>query len=284
MRHSTAHIRLLALLACTLTLIAPLLAHPTPQPQPWEKASLEAGAYFPTFDSQLSFNIGRVNSNPINGEDQLSLPKQITTFYTSLLYRPDPKRRHQLDFAYSSYRRNATTQLTDPIDLGDNLTIPAVQIESTLNFDIIRPAYSYAWLQNNHARISTGLAAHILPVEYGLTYASGNTPTELQPQTITLPIPTLALRANFRLWNQLYLTTQANGVYLDIAGFRGTLLDARAALEYRLLKNLALGAAYSGMIVDILSTNNDPAYPGATSIGHVDVSFHGAHAFIKLLL
>jgi hypothetical protein len=250
---------------------------------PWERTSLELGAFFTTFHSDLGFTVGGINTPMISGEDVLGLPATLTVFRADALYRIGKARRHQVDLSYAGYHRSGGAELTDPIDLGGGIIIPAIRVDSLLNFDVIRLGYSYAFLRNDHVRVGGGLSAYILPIEYGLSYSTGNTPSELQPRSLTVPAPALALRADFRVWRDLYITSDLNGIYLDIAGFQGTLVDAGVALEYRLWKHLAMGVGYNGMIVNVRSTDSDPDYPGATSLGELDVSFHGAVAFVKVI-
>jgi len=148
--------------------------------------------------------------------------------------------------------------------------------------DMIRLSYSYAFFQNDHVRIGGGLSVYVLPIEYGLKFAVEETPSSLQPRSFTVPVPALALRADFRLWKALYLTSEVNGTYLELLGFQGTLFDASINLEYRLWKHLAVGVGYNGTLVNVASTDSDPEYPGSPSFGEVDVKYHGVLAFAKL--
>lgn len=248
----------------------------------WERGSVRLGAYFPNFNSELGFDVGLEDNLLIDGEDTLGLPSNITVFRGDALYRIGKARRHQLDVSYAAYRRSGQATLTDPIDLGGGIVIPAIRVDSVLNFDIIRLSYTYAFIQTDHVRIGAGLSAYVLPVEYGLDIAEVNTPSVLEPRDLLIPVPALALRADFRLWRRLYLTTELNGVYLELLGFRGALFDGTVGLEYRLWKHLALGVGYNGTLVNVSSTSNEPDYPGASSLGEVNVQFHGALAFVKL--
>ena len=253
-----------------------------PSPIYWERASVKLGAYFATFNSDLGFAVGRGRNVLLSGEDTLGLPSTLTAFRGDALYRPGKDRRHQLDFSYASYRRNGETTLTDPIDLGGGIVIPASRIDSVLNFDMIRLSYSYAFVQTDSVRIGGGLSAYVLPIEYGLNVAAGNTPPPLKVRDLVVPVPALALRADFRLWRRLYLTTEFNGIYLELLGFQGSILDASVGMEYRVWNHLALGVGYNGTLVDVQSTETGADYPGIGSLGEVSVNFHGVLAFVKL--
>lgn len=258
------------------------IAEKTPPQIPWEKASATFGGYFSIFDSSFAFSPGLSGKAvDLSAEDLLGLDSTLTVFRADALYRPGPRRRHQVDFSYASYRRSGEATLQNPIDVGGGVVIPATTVYSVLNFDIIRTSYSFAFLQSNRARVGGGLAVYVLPIEYGLTYATGNTPPELQPSSITVPVPALTLNADFLVMKKLYLRTALSGMHLSVSGFDGTLFEAGVALEYRVWKHLALGVGYSGMLADIITTPGSD-YPGADAYARVNIDFHGAVAFAKL--
>ena len=259
----------------------PVALDPDPPELPWERASVKLGAFFSTFDSNVGFSPGGGLSTTLNAEDTLGLDSSLTVFRLDALYRIGRQRKHQVDFSYASYHRSGETILQGPIDIGGGIIIPAVQISSELNFDVIRLNYSYAFIQTEHVRVAGGLGLYVLPIEYGLEYEVGTTPPELQPRGITVPVPALALRADFRIVGDLYVTTELSGLYLNLSGFEGTLFDAAVAVEYRIWKHLALGVGYNGMLVDIRALPGSD-YPGADAFVDVDVSFHGAMVFAKV--
>jgi len=259
----------------------PVALESTPSELPWERASVKLGGFFSTFDSNVGFSPGGGSSTSLDAEDTLGLESSLAVFRVDALYRIGRRRKHQLDFSYASYRRSGETTLQSPIDIGGGGVIPAGELFSTLNFDVIRLCYSYAFIQTDHVRVGGGLGMYVLPIEYGLEYAVGDTPPSLQPHGITVPVPALVLRADFRIVGDLYLTTALSGVYIKLSGFEGTLFDAAVAVEYRIWKHLALGVGYNGMLVDILAVPGSD-YPGADAFVDVDVTFHGAMVFAKV--
>jgi hypothetical protein len=261
---------------------AGLTLEQVPSDPVWERGSIRLGAYFANFNSAIGFIIGPKDDARLNGEDVLGLPDTQTVFRGDALYRLGKRRRHQLDFSYAAYRRDGRATLTDPIDLGGGVVIPALQVDSVLNFDIIRLGYTYAIVQTDHVRIGAGVNAYVLPIEYGLEFVTGETPSSLEPRSLIVPVPALALRADFRVWRQLYVASELNGVYLNLLGFEGSLFDATISVEYRLWKHLAVGAGYNGTLVNVGTTEKGADYPGVSSLGEIDVKFHGAMIFARL--
>jgi hypothetical protein len=106
--------------------------------------------------------------------------------------------------------------------------------------------------------------------------------SEVEGADITLPLPALAIRAEFQLVPKLFLNMEANLMYLEIEGFKGSLMDNTLGLEYRPWKHFGLGVAYSGMSVGVEQESDDSDYPGADFVGSVDVRFNGLFLYGKL--
>ena len=62
----------------------------------------------------------------------------------------------------------------------------------------------------------------------------------------------MRLRTEFQLLPRLYLNAGIDAFYLEITGFRGSMLDVFAGLEYRPWKHLGVGLGYNftGMQID----------------------------------
>ena len=79
-------------------------------------------------------------------------------------------------------------------------------------------------------RIAAGLGIYVLPLKYSIKSSSAG---NIEGADVTLPLPTLALRTDFLLSRNLYLTAGLDAMYIQISDFKGSLYDANIALEYR---------------------------------------------------
>jgi len=270
---------LFVLLALAATLQSPLLAQEKP-PEPWEKGSLSFGGFISTFDSSIAIGVNKIGGITIDGESVLGLETSLTVFRGNAMIRPGKSRRHQVDFDYASYKRSGNTVLTEEIEIGDDILLPGTAIQSTLDFDIIRGTYSYALLQDDRMRLALGLGVYVVPLRYGVQVSDPNDPRALQIEDVTLPLPSLALRADFQLVPKLFLTSDINAMYLKIDNFEGRLMDINVGLEYRPWKYLGLGVGYSATSV-IVEAEEATDYPGADFVGSVDVNFTGLILYAK---
>jgi len=254
---------------------------PSEKDSPWEKGFLRFGGYIAAFNSDLGFGIDGGPSVAIDGEGTFGLDSSLTVLRLDGAYRPGKSRRHQVDFTYAAYHREGKKTLSEEIDLGDQ-TIPlGAEVSSIFNFDIIRSTYTYAFLQDDRMRVAMGLGIYVVPLEYGLDVETSGGRSAIEGAEVTLPLPAIALRAEFQLVPKVYLNIEANFMYLAISDFTGSLMDNTIGVEYRPWKHFGLGLAYSGMAVAVEQESSSSDYPGSDFVGSVDVQFNGLFLYGK---
>src|SRR4030095_3776345 len=97
---------------------------------------------------------------------------------------------------------------------------------------------------------------YAIPVKYGLHGETTGGRTSVEGAETTLPLPALALRAEFQLIPKLFLNASVDAMYLDISDFKGSLLDVNLGLEYRPWKHVGFGLGYNGMAVNVEAENS----------------------------
>ena len=250
---------------------------------PWEKGSVNFGGFAAVFNSTLGFGLTKGPSVEIKGEDGLGLDSSLTVFRVDALYRPGESRRHQVDFSYASYHRDASRTLSEEIDLGEGQILPiGANVSTVFDFDIIRGTYSYAVLQDDRVRLAFGLGVYAVPVKYGLQVATSTGRSEVNGADITLPLPSFAMRAEFQLLPKLFFSLESDFMYMKFGGFKGSLIDNTISLEYRAWKHFGFGLGYSGLSVGIEQNDIKSDYPGADFVGNIDVRYNGLLLYGKL--
>ena len=249
---------------------------------PWEKGSVKFGGFVAAFDSTVAFGLNNVAGVNLNAEELLGLDSTLTVFRVDAMFRPGESKRNQLDFTYAAYHRDANKTLSEDVII-DGVTYPVgAQVDSVFNFDIIRGAYTYAFLQDERMRIAAGLGVYAVPLKYGLEIETTGGNTKVEGSDTTLPLPALAFRAEFQLIPKLYLNASIEAMYLEINDFKGSLLDVNVGVEYRIWKYFGLGVGYSAMAVDVESKDDSSNYPGADFVGKVGVHYSGLMVYGKL--
>ncbi len=250
--------------------------------QPWEKGNIAFGGFVAAFDSTLSIGGPNAGVN-VNAEKLLNLDSELTVFRLNGLYRPGESRRNQIDFTYGAYHRSGSAILDEEIDVGSVVLPVGAKLDTVFNFDIIRADYTYAFLQDDRMRIAAGLGVYVVPLKYSLTSTTSGGTTKVEGADVTLPLPALALRADFLLVPKLYLTTSIDAMYLQYQNFKGSLCDVNLALEYRPWKHLGLGVGYNSFSVNVRASGTSSSYPGATFDGEVGIHYAGLMLYGKLL-
>jgi hypothetical protein len=249
---------------------------------PWEKGSVRVGGFVAAFDTTVALGLNNEPGVKINGEGQLGLDSSLTVFRADAMYRPGKSRRNELDFSYAAYDRTGDATLTRDLTIRGTTYTIGTEIKTVLNFDIIQGSYSYALIQNERMRIALGVGIYVVPLKTGLdiTTTRGGSVSEEGADT-TVPLPVIGLRTEFQLLPRLYLNAGIDAFYLEITGFRGSMLDVFAGLEYRPWKHLGVGLGYNftGMQIDTEKSNSD--YPGANFVANVDVNFSGLLVYGK---
>lgn len=249
---------------------------------PWSVFELKPGVVFTAIDSKLGFTSRSGAQTKIDMEDKLGLDSEVAVFRADALLRLGTRQRHRIDFSYAGYYRSAEKTLTDGIDIGGQQLTPGTVLESKLDFALFRASYSYAVFQNERVSVGVGLGAYVIPVTYGVDVLAANSSSGLESYSATLPLPAIALRGDFQLIPKLFLVSELDIMYLDVAGIRAGLLDTRLALEFQPWKHVGFGAGFNLMGVNLESTDPSGDYPGAASLTSVRVRTAGLMVYGKL--
>jgi len=248
---------------------------------PWEKGSVKFGGFIAAFDSTIGFGINDAAGVEINAEKLLDLDTSLTVLRLDAMYRPGKSLRHQIDLSWAAYHRDGSATLNEEIEIND-MTFPVgAKVDTVFNFDIIRGDYTYAILQDERMRIALGLGVYAVPLRYSVEVETTGGRTKIEGADTTLPLPALALRAEFQLVPRLFLNTYMDAMYLEISDFKGSLLDVNVGLEYRPWKYVGFGVGYNSMSVDVEGEKDSSDYPGANFIGTVGVRFTGLMLYGK---
>ena len=260
----------------------PANAAPEKKFLPWEKGSAKFGAFVTAFDSTLAFGINDAAGVSINAEKFFDLDSSLWVFRAEAMYRPGASLRHQLDFSYAAYHRDGRATATEELNIDGTVIPVGATVKTVFNFDIIHGTYSYALLQDQRMRIALGLGIYAVPLTYKIDIQTVGGDTVVEGADTTLPLPAVALRADFQLIPKLFLYASIDAMYLEISDFKGSLLDVNVGLEYRIWKHFGLGLGYNSMSVEVESNNQKSGYPGVDFVGEVGVRFSGLLMYGKV--
>jgi len=270
---------LLALLVCFCPALA---ADDGAAELPWEKGSVNLGAYMADLNSSFRLGLDNVGLGLIlDTEKFLGMKTNDYAFRVGGAYRMGESMRHKFEFVWFSFDRRSEKEITEDIELppelgGDTLYV-GTTITSTFKFDIIKAKYKYSIVLDNRVDMNVGLGFYVMPVTIGL----GKKGEELKSQDITAPLPVFGLGVDVILTPSWLLKQNLDIFFLKIGSFRGSILNAQMALEYSSWKHWGVGAGVDGLQLKVEADGDD--YPLMDFVGSLQFSYFGAQLYVKFL-
>ncbi|MBP2674036.1 MAG: hypothetical protein H6Q84_876 [Deltaproteobacteria bacterium] len=257
----------------------PLSAHAeekTPYDLPWERFSIQVGPFFSVLSDTVT--VGSEGTGvAINLERALGLETQNTSFRVGAMYRFGETRRNRVDLQYFYFNREASKTLGQDI-LVDNVAIGAgTNVDSTFNFQVLKAAYSYSFLQDDRMDLAASIGLFIMPIKFELVATGvGATSTELN---FTAPLPVIGLRGDFAITPRVFLRMNIDFFYLSYENFRGALMDTGISLDYNPWKNFGIGVGLENYRLALEAEGED--YPSIDLEGLVKMQFVGVQLYLR---
>jgi hypothetical protein len=196
---------------------------------PWEKFSIQGGAFFASLNDKVTAGTEGAGV-AVDLEQTLGLDTQNQIFRAGALYRIGENRRHRVDLDYLYFNRTATKSIEREIVV-DNVTLgPGTNVETTFNYQILRAAYSYSFFQDDRMDLAASFGLFVMPIKFKLS-ASGLGSGQ-GDFSFTAPLPAFGLRGDFAITPRWMLRTNLDFFYLEYESFKGALANARVAVEY----------------------------------------------------
>lgn len=224
----------------------PAFADETPaNGSPWEKYNLSVAWFFTDMNTNVRFGSGV--GLDIDAEKLLGMESTNAVLRLDGHWRFSQNRRHRLDLSWFTIRRQANRTVLEDFEIedenGNKIPIPAgSHVDSYLNIDIYQLAYSYSFFQDDRIDLAAQIGVYVAPIGFGFT-ASGIV-DENESKRVTAPLPIVGFRGDFAIAPKWYLRSGTQVFYLAIDDFKGTMLDARAAVEYLPWDHVGVGLGF----------------------------------------
>jgi len=112
-----------------------------------DRFSLSLGAFITDRDSDTQLDGSAGNGTPVNLEDDLGLDTSDTVFRVDGYVRFS--KRHRIDFSVFDLSRTGSRQITRDIQWGDTLYTIDTVVETDIDLEIYKAAYTYSFLESN---------------------------------------------------------------------------------------------------------------------------------------
>ena len=177
----------------------------------------------------------------VDFHDTLGGETRTTVFRADGLYRFNE--HHAVAFAWYNVKFTGSRALSNDIEWG-GVTYPlSTQVDSKLQFDVYKLNYQYSVFHDEKAELGASFGFHVMHIFAGID-ASGINESHSEAATAPLPVWGLFADYNFTPRFSAYYNYQFFFINIDDK-FKGGLQDFIFGLEYRIFRNVALGAAYN---------------------------------------
>ena len=223
--------------AATLAAVPAFAADPLYE----EGFSARLGAFFSTADTRLRVDAANgALGTSIALEDDLGYTKDKTLPAFEATWRINP--RHRVELGYVQLARDSQKTISGEIHFGDSVFPVSTAVNSKFDSDVWRLTYGWSFYREGGNELSLLVGAHVTSFKTQLESAGGQL---AESADRTVPLPTLGLQGSWALDPQWRLSGWVQVFSLEYGDYAGTLVNGAFSAEYRINRNLALGAGYT---------------------------------------
>ena len=247
-----------------------------------ETFRLDLGGFFQKLDT-----VARLDSQSLGAgttlslESDLGLPAHKTSVRAEGYLRFG--RHGRVEFGFLTLSRAGTNTITKDIEFGDHVYHAGATTDSMLRVTQADLYYSYSFVNTGEAEVGLMLGVSALFSSASLTATGfvtgpGGTVTSglvSESRNVVAPIPAVGAHFRFTLLPGFLISARVRGLpKVTISGNTGSMVDAKAALDFYLSRNIGIGGGYSYSKIIYERLTGDT--------GRLDYSFSGPLAYLTL--
>jgi hypothetical protein len=236
--------------------------------------ALSADFWWGRVSTQARIDSPTVTGTPFAAEQDLGLTPISYQWRMELIFRMRSRNRLRVNFL--EVQRQATRAISTPLTIdGVHFGGPSPldnPVHSSFDLREMDITYTYSFLQGERYELGAGPGLHF--IEANAMAQIPNTPQQAQ-YTGSTPFATLALDGSFRIARQWSLNARGQYLHVALSSTSGLLGIYHADLQYRPLRNLALGAGYDYQTTGLTHTSGSPS-------GTVQLDIKGPEAFVRV--
>lgn len=188
---------------------------------------------------------GTINFNEVLGLDSSSFSGRVDAVYRF-------GEHGAIGFSWYSFNLTGSRAIDRTIDWNGQ-TIPInTQVDSFLDQDIYKLNYRYSIYHNDEIEFGAEAGFDIQHFKVGLNTTNFGETSE----AATAPLPVFGAYINYHFTPRLLLGIEYEFFFLELDNASGSLQDLLLSLEYRVFKNVALGAAFNFYSLDAEYTSS----------------------------
>lgn len=237
---------------------------------PWKRGALSLGGFITQSDAGL-----RLDSQTLGRGTQLSLKNafgiddSVDSFRADGFWRFFP--RHRFDISYYDLSRDGSRTLSATIQVRDQTFVLGTTVTTELNLAIYKAGYSYSFVQNRRFDLAASLGVFGIDTKFGISATGIGT---RETASLFAPLPVVGLRGAFAVTPKFFVRAGVQYFGLDLGDVSGQLVDAMVVVDYDIFNNIAVGAGYNFVDLDLEAEESKLR-------GSLDFDYSGAIVFVK---
>jgi hypothetical protein len=226
---------------------------------PWwvEKFKLTAGIFVPVNNTKIQVSAnGSVAGTDIDFNKDLGFPSTSATFLANAQWRIS--RRSRINLGYYNISRSATHTLQKDITFDSNTYHVNTSVNTNFSTAIYQFSYGYAIIEKPDYEIGVSVGAHTVRAKASIEANGANVGLSTSNNFgFTAPLPDLGIWGGYAFSNRFAVNLDFDWLSLTVDNIAGRLLAYDLVLSYKLIRQLDLSLAYTGLNFNVNTTKRD---------------------------
>ena len=151
--------------------------------------------------------------------------------------------RHSIGFGWYGLKFNGSKVLDKEIDWAGRIYPANTQVDSEIKFGIYKVDYQYSLFHNDKVELGASLGFNIMKISTSVVAQGIN---QSGSKSVSAPLPVWGLFADYKFTPRFSAYYSYQFFFVNFQEkTKGGIQDFLFGLEYRLFRNIALGAAYN---------------------------------------
>jgi hypothetical protein len=226
---------------------------------PWwvEKFKLSAGFFLPINNTKIQVGAnGAADGTDIDFQKDLGFGATIATFMANFQWRIS--RRSRINLGYFNMNRSSTHTLQKDITFDTTTYHVNSTVNTYFNTAIYQFAYGYAIIEKPNYEVGVSLGAHTVGAKAGIALSGANVGISKSNNFgFTAPLPDLGVWGGYAFNNRFAVNLDFSYLSLTVDNISGRIISYNIVFSYKLMRQLDLSLAYSGLNFNVSTTKRD---------------------------
>jgi hypothetical protein len=226
---------------------------------PWwvEKFKLSVGLFVPINNTKIQVGAnGSAQGTDIDFEKDLGFGSASATFLANAQWRIS--RRSRINLGYFNINRTAAHTLQRDITFDTTTYHVNASVSSYFNTAIYQFSYGYAFIEKPTYEVGVLIGAHTVGAKAGISVNGASVGASASNNFgFTAPLPDFGVWGGYAFSNRFAVNLDFDYLSLTVNNIDGSIVAYNLIFSYKLIRQLDLSLAYSGLNFNVSTTKKD---------------------------